>query len=345
MAGMPPSCGSCASRPQARSAVRASTWIVGIACFWLVQSAAGFESGRAAFSVRVNDDLVIPYDVFAVYVVPGGTLDIEVEAAAGGSEYSLEAADGTVVDTGSGRWRWTAPPRAGLAGIDVAGDQDRVRLNVVVMHAADGLSQSRLNGYRIGNYPDPLNGDPAYRAPEGFIELNDGTADLQLSPHFRLSQFPSKQSVSLPKYLVLREQLLLKLELLLEHVNAHGFEADTFTIMSGFRTPYYNAAIGNVPHSRHVFGGAADIYVDVSPKDGIMDDLDGDGVHDHRDAQWLYARAEELFAASSHELLRGGMGVYGSTAAHGPFLHLDARGSRARWGLLPSPPVRTARNR
>ena len=27
----------------------------------------------------------------------------------------------------------------------------------------------------------------------------------------------------------------------------------------------------------------------------------------------------------------GGLGAYGSTAAHGPFVHVDTRGHRARW--------------
>jgi uncharacterized protein YcbK (DUF882 family) len=27
----------------------------------------------------------------------------------------------------------------------------------------------------------------------------------------------------------------------------------------------------------------------------------------------------------------GGLGIYGSTSAHGPFIHVDVRGTRARW--------------
>ena len=29
----------------------------------------------------------------------------------------------------------------------------------------------------------------------------------------------------------------------------------------------------------------------------------------------------------------GGAGVYTGNGAHGPFIHIDARGSHARWGL------------
>jgi len=178
-------------------------------------------------------------------------------------------------------------------------------------------------------------GEALYLPPDGYIELTEDNADLKLSPHFKLSQFPSKQSSNYPKYLVLREQLLLKLELLLEQVNREGIAADTFTVMSGYRTPYYNAAIKNVPYSRHVFGGAADIYVDVSPRDDVMDDLNRDGRFDYRDAQYLYEIADRLFGDPRLATLRGGLGVYRSNAAHGPFLHVDARQQRARWGLLP----------
>jgi hypothetical protein len=66
-----------------------------------------------------------------------------------------------------------------------------------------------------------------------------------------------------------------------------------------------------------------------------MDDLNRDGTLDYRDAQWLYRVADELFGSEPHRGLRGGLGVYRATPSHGPFLHVDARGRRARWGLLP----------
>ena len=48
--------------------------------------------------------------------------------------------------------------------------------------------------------------------------------------------------------------------MILQKVNERGYRCDTFHIMSGYRTPYYNGAIGNVRYSRHVWGGAADIF-------------------------------------------------------------------------------------
>lgn len=291
--------------------------------------AAAFDSGRATFSVIVNNELVIPYRVFAVYVLPGERLRL----LAAGARAQAEA--GTLKPVATSAWDWTAPAEPGVTTLSFETGNDRIRINAVILHPASRMRDGRLNGYTIGTYPSPLHGDPVYKAPDGYLELTTANADLALSPHFRLDQFPSKQSDKLPKYLALREALFLKLELLLEHVNSRGIETDSFVVMSGFRTPVYNHAIGNVQSSRHIYGGAADIYIDVAPKDGVMDDLNGDGKFDYRDAQFLYRLADELFARPANGRLRGGLGVYRSTPAHGPFLHVDARGARARWGLLP----------
>jgi hypothetical protein len=35
-----------------------------------------------------------------------------------------------------------------------------------------------------------------------------------------------------------------------------------------------------------------------------------------------------------HEDLVGGVGVYRGTRSHGPFAHVDVRGTRARWGRV-----------
>ena len=298
---------------------------------WIVTAlpAVAFESGRAAFSVTVNNDLVVPYRVFALYVLPGERLELQSSAT------RATADDGQIAAQATGVWRWTAPMLPGVVRLTLTRGNDEIRLNAVVMHSASQVSGGQLSGYQIGDYPGLLNGDAVYTAPDGFIELTSDLLELQLSPHFTMGQFPSKQSTALPKYLVLREQLLMKLELLLEHFNEVGVETDSFAVMSGYRTPMYNRVIGNGQHSRHVYGGAADIYIDVAPRDDIMDDLNQDGIFDYRDAQWLYQLADAFFARPENAYLNGGLGVYRSTAAHGPFLHIDARGRRARWGLLP----------
>jgi hypothetical protein len=309
---------------------RLASFLVAMCLAALPGVAISFESGRAPFVVTVND-LGIPYSVFAVYVLPGEVLLLSAD----GSVVSVDGSHAVLEQSVAG-WQWRAPDSPGIYRLDVTRGSDRIALNVFVMVPRDRVRSERLNGYRVGSYPSkPLNGNPLYEQPDGFIEHTEANADVQLSPHFRLGQFPSKQSGGYPKYLVLREQLMLKLELLLEALNDDGYAAETLTIMSGYRTPFYNAAIRNVPYSRHVYGGAADVFVDETPRDGVMDDLNRDGRIDYRDAQYLFHIAETLFGDPRLVKLRGGMGVYRRNAAHGPFLHIDARQQRARWGLLP----------
>jgi len=237
------------------------------------------------------------------------------------------------VREGPGRWSWKAPA-SGLRRLTIrrpAGDS--ITLNAFVLVPAARVRAGRLNGYRIGAYPSkPLKGLAIYRPPKGFVEVTPENENTPLSPHFTLGQFLCKQEGGYPKYIVLRTQLLLKLEYLLGLVNSEGFRADTFTVMSGYRTPDYNRAIGNVPYSRHVYGGAADIYIDENPRDGVMDDLDGNGHVDKADAAVLYDLIAEQSSRPEYDGHEGGLGEYGSTPAHGPFVHVDVRGFSARWG-------------
>ena len=60
-----------------------------------------------------------------------------------------------------------------------------------------------------------------------------------------------------------------------------------------------------------------------------MDDLNGDGKVNTRDAQFLARVVDEI--EKEHPDLIGGVGVYPATSAHGPFVHVDVRGVKARW--------------
>ncbi len=71
--------------------------------------------------------------------------------------------------------------------------------------------------------------------------------------------------------------------------------------------------------------------MDQQPKDGVMDDLNGDGRLDLGDARWLFDLVDGLSRSGSLDGLIGGLGLYSANAVHGPFIHLDVRGQRARW--------------
>lgn len=189
-----------------------------------------------------------------------------------------------------------------------------------------------LNGYRIGRYPTEGSGRmDQYAPPAGFIEVTLENRDLHVSEHFRLRDFLTKDQHSVwPKYLALDLRLIDKLELVLQELNLMGVRADRMAVMSGFRTPQYNGPGegGRARLSRHTYGDASDVWVD-NDADGYIDDLNGDGRRDIGDAL-LMLRAVDRVEQRYPELV-GGAGVYLDNGAHGPFIHIDARGHASRW--------------
>jgi hypothetical protein len=258
-------------------------------------------------------------------VLPGEAVTLEAVAAGAVAGSAARSTAGSLAPLGDGRWSWTAPSVPGFYPIRVvAADQrDTVMIQAFVLVPYDQMQGEYVNGFRIGRYPSrALQSLAIYGPPAGFVEVTRENEDALVSPHFRLKQFLCKQPGGYPKYVVLNEQLLQKLEYLLELANTSGYAASTFYVMSGFRTPAYNRSLGNVPYSRHTWGSAADIFIDEN-HDGRMDDLNGDGRSDVRDAEALY----RLFDGA----MEGGMGKYKPTTAHGPFVHVDIRDRRARW--------------
>ena len=116
--------------------------------------------------------------------------------------------------------------------------------------------------------------------------------DLQLSPHFRLSEFASKDGSDK----VLVDDALVEL---LEQIREAAGGA--VTINSGYRSPAHNAAVGGVSSSQHLYGRAADVVVEgASPL--------------------LVGQIAEYYLDR-----RGGIGVYQT------FTHVDTRAIRSRW--------------
>ncbi len=193
----------------------------------------------------------------------------------------------------------------------------------------------QVGDYRLGRWPAERRAprSEAYVNPEGFIEVTAENQLTSVSEHFRLRDFLTHNQKDVwPKYLVLRVPLIDKLELILDDLRSRGVRAERFSVLSGFRTPEYNAKGvrrgGRAKDSRHQYGDAADIFVD-SNSDGRMDDLNHDGRVDSRDAKFLIESIERV--EREHPELIGGAGLYRATKTHGPFVHVDVRGNRARW--------------
>ena len=200
--------------------------------------------------------------------------------------------------------------------------------------------RGRIGGYLIGSWPGergargPAKAPPdRYANPRGFIRVTPENQDTPVSEHFTLRDFLTKGQENVwPKYLVLELRTIDKLELVLSDLESRGIETRGVTVMSGFRTPSYNAGGGNTAGradlSRHMYGDAADVFID-NDGNGTMDDLNRDGRIDIKDARVIEEAVNRVERAEPG--LIGGTGVYVACCGHGPFIHIDTRGYRARW--------------
>ncbi|QOC22047.1 hypothetical protein IC757_13595 [Wenzhouxiangella sp. AB-CW3] len=311
----------------------ACTLVVPVSASTAASDAQAFDFGTLDYRITFGGD-DIAWREFAFYVMPGDTLPLEVHVN-GDSEVEISHDGGRLDMQSTHQGVWTAPGQSGLYTLTIQPQgRESMRLNVLVKVPLVADEIEELDGYRIGRYPDQaLRGNPIYLPPHGLVEVTPELIDLKISPHFTLGQFLCKQQPDhWPKYLVLREALVAKLEIILAEVNRRGIRADSFVVMSGYRTPWYNQAIGNGQYSRHQWGGAADIYIDTNG-DGRMDDLNGDGRSGLRDARLLLGIIEDLYQVSEYAHLHGGLGLYGPRSHRGAFVHVDARGHEARWEL------------
>ena len=234
---------------------------------------------------------------------------------------------------------FAAPSRPGIYKFSV--EMNRARrdienISIVTLVPRSQKQGGRIGRYQLGTWPFEKGGtprSPRYAAPRGFIEVTPQNQDFQVSEHFRLRQFLTKDQHNVwPKYLPLDPLLVDKLELTIQELQKQGVRVEHVHVMSGFRTPRYNAGGGNTSGranlSRHMYGDGADVYVDNN-RDGQPDDITGDGRVTVRDAEKFAAAAERV--ERNHRSLVGGIGIYVACCGHGPFTHIDVRGSRARW--------------
>lgn len=124
---------------------------------------------------------------------------------------------------------------------------------------------------------------------------------MQLTPNFKLEEFRCKDGTDVPAELMANvQELAANLQVLRESLGK------SITIMSGYRTPAYNAKCGGEPKSQHMEAKAADIIVSgMAPKD-------------------VCAAVKQLI--SDGKMKQGGVGLYDG------WVHYDVRGFKARWG-------------
>jgi hypothetical protein len=274
----------------------------------------------------------VELSIFSVFLLPGEELSVTVNRGKSGA-LAVKADFMPDALLSGPHWNLRAPSASGIYPMEIgsADGSFHTRLNLIVLTPFSRIEQGLLNGYRIGNYPSPHpNRSAFYPRPTGFVEVTEANRNTRVSPHFSLGQFLCKQESAYPKYLVLQEKLLVLLESLLREVRAEGYDIDTFGFISGYRTPWYNRSIGNVKYSRHVYGDAADIFIDTDG-DGHLDDLNGDGVQDRKDAARFFDIVDRFMTRGAQNKYSGGVGLYQRNARRTGFVHVDTRGYGARW--------------
>lgn len=287
---------------------------------------------RLQFGMKVNK-VELKFSVSSFMAMPGDTLNI-VFSGNSTHQYVPQYKAGQLIEDSRLNWRFVVPVESGHYELVILHNSppEKMILNIFVLVPASLQKGEYLNGYRIGNYPQkPFRDNPKYLPPIGFIEVTELNQDAFISNHFQLKQFLCKQQPDhWPKYVLIDPLLLTKLEMLIENLGKKGIPADHLFIMSGYRTPFYNASINNGKYSRHIYGDATDVYVDEN-HDAVIDDLNKDGKSSMADAEVIYQTVETIEKKPENKALIGGMGKYKKTASHTWDVHVDTRGYRARW--------------
>lgn len=122
---------------------------------------------------------------------------------------------------------------------------------------------------------------------------------MQPTKNFALSEFACHDGTEVPGRLVPNcKALAQRLQIIRDHIGK------PIKILSGYRTPAYNASVGGAEHSQHKEAKAAGITVDgMTPRE-------------------LHAEIEALIAAK--RIPNGGLGLYKG------FVHVDT-GNPRRW--------------
>ena len=208
----------------------------------------------------------------------------------------------------------------------VRGDQTRTveGLTLAVLVPFKEKEGTMLNGYRIGTYlAERLAGKQ--EPPRGFLEITEHDVDLPITRHLKVGDFLSHDDQETwPRYAAVSPRLLDKLELVIAEITRwHGSETPitlALDVHSGFRAPAHNSRIARAARdSQHQYGDAADVAMDAN----------GDGKYTAMDSR-MVGLAVEIVELKHPELV-GGLGVYTSGHARTTYVHIDARGTRARW--------------
>jgi hypothetical protein len=274
-------------------------------------------------------------EVRILFALPGDSVEYPVELRGDPSELTyawVPVGDTSAIDAippGTARPLQSAleaPAEPGFYRLALIDGPERTLVDgpaLSVMVPFSAKLGNTLNGYRIGTYVAERLGARSDDAPPGFVEVDEELADLPVTKHLRLSDFLTHDGQDKwPRYAALDARLLDKIELVVAEIGRATGKGDSsqvaLDVHSGFRTPIHNRRVTRAARdSRHQYGDAADIAIDGN----------GDGRLTFADMR-IVARAVEA-VEEAHPDLVGGMGLYNRGGAS--YVHIDARGRRARW--------------
>lgn len=290
-----------------------------IGCFFIIYTSFSF-----AQSITINQ-IPLDFNHLSFSLMPGDTAFIKSKLD---KNIRLISNNETIDFTHN--YSLIAPQSSGIYTYQIISNNNSYHINLLVMKSMNDIKNT-INDFKIGNYPSKLYKNlPQYKVPKGMIEVTRENENTYVSEHFQLKDFLVKQASGYPKFVLIDDKLIFKLELIFQKLQKSGFDNLHIHVMSGYRTPYYNTKIGNGNYSRHIYGDAADIYID-NDHNGGMDDLNKDGSINKSDAKKLAAIIKKIDDDPKYIWLIGGIGIYGPNSAHRGFVHVDTRGFKARW--------------
>jgi hypothetical protein len=117
-------------------------------------------------------------------------------------------------------------------------------------------------------YPDALGGDPNYRRPVAFIDLEEIDGATYIAPNFRLDEIAQAFK---GRWAIVQPHAIDSLQALRD-------AAGVLNVNSGYRSPAYNLEIGGATYSRHMYGDGFDLdptTVTVDALEGLCEDHGG----------------------------------------------------------------------
>ena len=298
-----------------------SSIIVSFLVFLLFSGADDPVPPGPVFAISVDNVPLQPH-MMSFIASPGELVNLSCEDSLNWSIPALSCA-------GSGREFAFVLPRSHGTYEVTASDSSKVQQWIMIVPLDNTqFRTATINSFPVGFYGD---GNSRDNLPDrGFIELWPDVFNARISTHLSFSDFLGHTEGSWPQYMVLDLRLVHKLECVLEEVALSYPEARDLHCISGFRTPAYNAAIGNdTGFSLHLYGAASDFWIEGWPANDLIDDLDRNKRIDVFDGEFIVEVSRRLEATG--RVAVGGGSAYRWITSHGPFVHLDTRGSAAVW--------------